>query len=66
MIELTLQQHAELEKTKPALARDPVTNKVYVLLPQESYERVRSIVQNINERADWDDPVFDAYDKEVS
>jgi hypothetical protein len=66
MIELTLQQHAELEKSQPALVRDPVTNKIYVLLAKENYDRVRSIVQNVNERADWDDPAFDIYDKDVS
>ena len=65
MIELTLQQHAELEKRQPIEVHDPVTDKVYVLLPQDLYERVRKIVHNVNERADWDDPAFDIYDRDV-
>jgi hypothetical protein len=30
------------------------------------YERVRRIVREVSERADWDDPAFDVYDRDVS
>jgi nitrous oxide reductase accessory protein NosL len=66
MIELTEGQRGELEKHQPAMVRDPKTNQVYVLLPKEVYERVRQIVQDTNERADWDDPAFDVYDQEAT
>ena len=66
MIELTEQQRGELEKRQPALVRDPKTNEVYVLLRKDVYERVRRIVREVNERADWDDPAFDVYDRDVS
>ncbi len=65
MIELTEQQRAELEKPQPIEVRDPQTNEVYVLLRKDVYERVRSIVRDINERAEWDDPAFDVYDRDV-
>lgn len=65
MIELTEQQRGELEKPQPAMARDPKTNEVYVLLRKDVYERVRTIVQDINERAEWDDPAFDVYDQDI-
>lgn len=66
MIELTEQQRAELEKRQPVELLDPNTNEVYVLLRKDVYERVRRIVQEVNERADWDDPAFDVYDRDVS
>jgi hypothetical protein len=66
MIELTEDQHGELEKNQPVLVHDPVTNEVYVLLRKELYERVRQMVQEINARADWDDPAFDVYDQEAT
>ncbi len=66
MIELTEQQRGELEERQPALVRDPKTNEVYVLLRKDVYDRVRRIVQEVNERADWDDPAFDVYDRDAS
>jgi hypothetical protein len=66
MIELTQQQRAELEKRQPVEVRDPDTNEVYVLLRKDVYERVRRIVGEVNERADWDDPAFDVYDRDLS
>jgi hypothetical protein len=65
MIELTQQQRAEMDKQQPALVRDPATNEVYVLLRKDVYERVRDIIREVNERADWDDPTFDVYDRNV-
>ena len=65
MIELTQQQRGELEKRPPVEVRDPKTNEVYGLLPKEVYERVRKIIRQINEQADWDDPAFDVYDRDV-
>ena len=64
MIELTDEQRGELERQQPVLVRDPKTNEVYVLLRKDVYERVRSIIQEVNERADWDDPAFDVYDRD--
>ncbi len=64
MIELTDQQRAELEKQQPVEVRDPKTNEVYVLVRKAVYERVRSLVREVNERADWDDPAFDVYDRD--
>jgi hypothetical protein len=45
--------------------RDPMTNEVYVLLRRELYERVRQLVQEVNERAGWDGPAFDVYDRDA-
>jgi hypothetical protein len=66
MIELTEQQRGELGGPQPVEVRDPRTNEVYVLIRKEVYERVRDIVREVNECADWDDPAFDVYDQEVS
>jgi len=66
MIELTQQQRDELEKRQPVELLDPKTNEVHVLLPKNVYERVQSIVREMNERADWDDPAFDVYDRDAS
>ena len=66
MIELTEQQRGELDNPQPAEVRDPKTNEVYVLLRKDVYDRVRRIVGAVNERADWDDPAFDVYDRDVS
>jgi len=66
MIELTQQQRGELDKRQPVEVRDPKTNEVYVLLRKDVYERVRTIVREINQRADWDDPEFDVYGRDVS
>jgi hypothetical protein len=65
MIELTEQQRDELGKHQPVEVRDPATNEVYVLLRKDVYERVRRIVREVNERADWDDPAFDVYDQDT-
>jgi hypothetical protein len=66
MIELTEQQRSELEKQQPVEVRDPKTNEIYVLLRKDLYERVRSLIREVNERADWDDAAFDVYGQDVS
>jgi hypothetical protein len=66
MIELTEQQRAELDKQQPVEVRDPKTNEVYVLLRKDVYERVQRMVREVSERADWDDPAFDVYDRDES
>jgi hypothetical protein len=40
MIELTEAQRQELTQPKP-MAIDPQTKQIYVLVPQEAYERLR-------------------------
>jgi len=63
MIEPTDKQRIELEGPEPARARDPQTKATYVLIRAEVYEQVRALIADINERADWNDPAFDVYDK---
>jgi hypothetical protein len=63
MIELTEEQHFALAKTGSALLRDPHTNKTYVLVPAELYERMRAIIDGATKRAGWDDPALDAYEQ---
>ncbi len=62
MIEFTEQQRQELEGSGPARIYDPQTNTTYVLIRAEVYEQLRSLITDINERADWNDPAFDVYD----
>jgi hypothetical protein len=45
MIELTLEQRRELDRPEPARVRDPQTNRTYVLVPADVYERLRSLVE---------------------
>lgn len=42
---------------------DPRTRETHVLPRQEVYERVRQISGGVNDRAGWDDPAFDGYDR---
>jgi len=77
MIELTEQQQLALDTASlPPRVRDPRTNRAYVLVAAEQYERLkdlldpgpltaderRVIVQGVWRRANWDDPRMDAYD----
>ena len=68
MIDLTEEQAQTLEAQRegPALVRNPRTQETFVLVRQGVYERVRAIIADINERADWDDPAFDVYDRAES
>jgi hypothetical protein len=63
MIELTEEQQLALAKTEPSMLRDPRTDKMYVLVPAELYERMRAIIDGATKRAGWDDPVLDAYEQ---
>ena len=77
MIELTEEQRQELEADLPR-AIDPQTRKTYVLVSEETYERMqallvpdrlslaeqRAILDAAGKRAGWDDPEMDVYDRE--
>lgn len=77
MIELTEQQRRELECALPRVL-DPQTKKIYVLVSEEAYERMQSLLAPdrvpINEqqallraagfRAGWDDHEMEIYDRE--
>ncbi|MDB5341374.1 MAG: hypothetical protein JWN70_6993 [Planctomycetaceae bacterium] len=75
-INLTAEQHVELEQlgTKPMQVIDPVNQKIYFVVSQEMFERVRGLFDqdpfDISEtyRAQeaalakvWDDPALDVY-----
>jgi hypothetical protein len=66
MIELTEQQREELDKQRPALVCDPKTNEIYAVLRRDVCDCVRTMVQDVNGCADWDDPAFDVYDRDAS
>jgi hypothetical protein len=77
MIELTDEQRKELEADVPR-AIDPRTRKTYVLVSEETYERLqallvperlplaeqRALLRAAGKRAGWDDPEMDVYDRE--
>jgi hypothetical protein len=77
MIELTEQQRRELEANPPRVV-DPLTNKTYVLVSEEVYERIQDLLvperltkneqqgllRAAGKRAGWDDPEMDVYDRE--
>jgi hypothetical protein len=77
MIELTEQQEQVLDASpSPPKVLAPHTNRTYVLVPSEVYERLedlldpgsltveerRTILQGVWKRANWDDPRMDDYD----
>jgi hypothetical protein len=77
MIELTQQQQQALDVgPSPPRVLDPRTNRTYVLVTAEQYERLkdlldpgpltadekRHILQGVWRRANWDDPCMDDYD----
>jgi hypothetical protein len=66
MIELSEEQRGELKRRQPVEVRDPKTNEVYVLLRRDVYEWVRAMAREVNERAGWDDPASDVYDRDAS
>jgi len=61
---------------EPLRLLDPETNRSYVLLPSESYDRFKALFEDVpftldeqqqllrraGERAGWDDPAMDVYD----
>lgn len=77
MIELTEQQRSELEAAVPRVL-DPHTQKTYVLVSEEVYERIQdllvpnrlsraeqqALLTAAGKRAGWDDPDMDVYDRE--
>ena len=63
MIELTEEQHFALTNAEISMLRDPRTDKMYVLVPAEVYERMRAIIDGATKRAGWDDPALDAYEQ---
>jgi hypothetical protein len=42
---------------------DPVTHAEYVLVPAETYDRMRTVVDGVTKRAGWDDPALDEYER---
>jgi len=77
MIELTEQQQQALDAaSSPPRVLDPRTQRTYVLVTAEQYERLqdllapgpltaeerRVILQGVWRRASWDDPRMDDYD----
>jgi hypothetical protein len=76
MIELTEQQRQELDAEAPR-AIDPLTRRVYVLVREDVFDRVRdllvperltaqeqrSALRAAGLRAGWDDPEMDVYDE---
>ncbi len=68
-----LAQHGD----RPVEVVDPTTQKVYLLIPREQYERLkpifeaeplspleqRELLRQAGQRAGWDDPEMDAYDR---
>lgn len=77
MIELTEQQRAELNVDLPRVL-DPQTKKTYVLVSEEVFERIQSLLaperltraeqqallHAAGLRAGWDDPEMEIYDRE--
>ena len=71
-----LQQAIADHEGKPFSVMDPATKKLYVLVAQEQYERLkplfedeslsleeqRQLLHDAGRRAGWDDPEMDAYD----
>ena len=79
MIELTLEQHQAMASTKeaPLRAIDPQTRTTYVLVREEIYDRMKSLLREEDDdqfvhalfqdtmrvfgRDGWDDPAMDVY-----
>ena len=71
-----LRREIERQGDRPIEVVDPATNKVYLLVPREQYERLkpifedeplsaleqRELLRQAGQRAGWDDPEMDAYD----
>ena len=60
---LTEEQRRELEGPEPAQAIDPKANETYVLIRADVYERMRRMLDGFAQRAGWDDPELDVYEK---
>jgi hypothetical protein len=63
MIALPEEQQQALAAGKaPLQVVNPHTQQVYVLVPQEIYERLCKLVEGPNRRG-WDDPELDVYEQ---
>ncbi len=74
-LDLTPEQSRALHSGEPVRLTDPLSNTVFVLVPERDYARVQSLVQDgppsdqerrailkrVWQRAEWDDPVWDEY-----
>ena len=72
-----LQQAVERQGGRPVEVIHPGTQKVYLLVPREQYDRLRPLLEDerltldeqrrlladAGRRAGWDDPEMDAYDQ---
>ena len=72
-----LRREIERHGDQPIEVVDPTTNKVYLLIAREHYERLkplfedeplseleqRELLRQAGRRAGWDDPEMDAYDR---
>jgi hypothetical protein len=70
------QEATQRHGASPLPIVDPATNRRYVLMSQDQYERLkalwesgpltdleqRQLLQDAGRRAGWDDPAMDAYD----
>ena len=76
MVELTEQQREELKSDLPRVV-DTQTNRIYVLVSEEAYERMQALLtaerltrpereallRAAGWRAGWDDPEMEIYDR---
>ena len=76
-LDLTPEQSHALHSGEPVRLNDPLSNTVFVLVPERDYARVQSLVQDgppsalerqailkgVWKRAEWDDPAWDEYAK---
>jgi hypothetical protein len=74
-LDLTPEQSHALQSGQPVRLNDPLSNAVFVLVPEHAYLRVQSlledgppstverqaILQGVWQRAEWDDPIWDEY-----
>ena len=72
-----LRREIQHQGDRPIEVIDPATNKVYLLIPREQYDRLKSLFENeslsnleqrellrqAGRRAGWDEPAMDAYDR---
>src|SRR5260370_37428344 len=74
MFELTPEQRQELTGPEPARAVDPETNRTYVLVAAEQYERIKGLLEGafdirdayalmdqVADKEGWNDPEMDSY-----
>jgi hypothetical protein len=79
VIQLTEEQRQALDFPQETLPRvlDPKTNKIYVLIAAEHFERIQALFEDVHltkeeqlfflreagKRAGWDDPEMDVYNE---